>query len=1424
MKNTVPLTGAISYGTATNFHVGNDPFGEYFNGDIAEVLVYDHALTDDEQFQLGTYLNDKYQLPGVVVPSAPTSVTATAISSSRVNVTWQPGTTTSPIMHYVVERKGGSGSFIKIAELPDSLSYLDSGVTSGTSYTYRISARSYAGTSPGTESNAVTVTAGGLGFSEEGLQLWLRADAGVDTDSTGKVTRWKDLSGNGRDVTQATASSQPTYQASSINNLPAVRFSFDGSGKFLTGSANAALKPANITIFAVHKMNGGGNSPSIVAMPHHDGAWSAPSPSWALYAGYGNPSNRQPFAALAVGSTSYQNFTSTTTALNATTMVFASYDGTASRVYLNGVLKNTVTVSGALAYGTTNSFYVGSNPGNEFMDGDIAEIMVFDRALGPIERQAVSNYLNQRYAYNTTATPPATPTNLTADAVSGTQVALAWDAVSAAEEVSYTLERKTGAGAYAPIAQLSGVSGYFDGTVQPGTGYTYRLKASSLGGASSYSNEASVTTPATGIPVPLAGMRLWLKADTVSAGAVSVWPDFSGHHNDASQTNAALQPLKVSAAINGRPAVRFDGSNDYLAFGDLMAGATAGEVFIVLKNSTASPTRNNNLWYFTRGSYHPLQDKTTLETFATSEDIYGPEPVQALDQPHLYNVSGQSGSWTSWINGSVYLSRATNTVPAFYTAPQLGWAGYGGDIAEVIIYDHALTTAEREAVGGYLNRRFAFIAAAPATPGALAASAVSGTQVSLTWSGVQNGSGTIYTLERKTGSGGYAVLAETEALSYFDATAVADTAYTYRVKARNLAGESGYSNEAGATTPASGTALPVSGMRLWLKADTLVSEGRVGIWFDQSGSHHDATQQNSILQPLLVANAINGRPAVRFDGSNDYLALGDFMNGATAGEVFVVLKNSTAEPTRNNGLWFITGGSYHPLQDKTTLENFATNTDTYGPEPVQALDQPHLYNVSGQNGSWASWINGSLYLSKSTNTVPTFSAAAQLGWNGYGGDIAEIIIYDHALTAAEREVVGRYLNQRHAFVPAVPANPTNLTAQALASTQVNLSWSAALTGKGTIFTVERRTGTDPFAPVADVADSLSFIDATAASDMTYTYRVTARNLAGASGYSNEASATTATSGGVAMPLTGIRLWLKADAIASTGPVGTWLDQSGNRNHGTQLNAVFQPQVIANALNGRPVVRFDGANDVFNLSPAMMAGATEGEVLVVLKTAAAALPGDNGLWYFGGTDGNYYPLTDGTTIETFGTTVAYTGPVPAQPLNQYHLYNVSAQAGAWMSSLNGVPYVVQSTNTVTFGASAPTLGRGHNFFSGDIAEIIVYDHALSATERETAERYFNQRYQLTPSPFTAVNDFAYDSDGDGLSNAYELAHGLNPYNRDSDGDGIPDGWEIAHGLNPLDPSDALQLGANGLTNLENYYNDTGTTGASVKLKVFQPAQR
>jgi hypothetical protein len=46
----------------------------------------------------------------------------------------------------------------------------------------------------------------------------------------------------------------------------------------------------------------------------------------------------------------------------------------------------------------------------------------------------------------------------------------------------------------------------------------------------------------------------------------------------------------------------------------------------------------------------------------------------------------------------------------------------------------------------------------------------------------------------------------------------------------------------------------------------------------------------------------------------------------------------------------------------------------------------------------------------------------------------------------------------------------------------------------------------------------------------------------------------------------------------------------------------------------------------------------------------------------------------------------------------------------------------------------------------------------------------------------------------------------PAPKDSDGDGMPDAWETAHGLNPSDPADGPQdRDHDGYTNLEEYLN-------------------
>jgi len=53
----------------------------------------------------------------------------------------------------------------------------------------------------------------------------------------------------------------------------------------------------------------------------------------------------------------------------------------------------------------------------------------------------------------------------------------------------------------------------------------------------------------------------------------------------------------------------------------------------------------------------------------------------------------------------------------------------------------------------------------------------------------------------------------------------------------------------------------------------------------------------------------------------------------------------------------------------------------------------------------------------------------------------------------------------------------------------------------------------------------------------------------------------------------------------------------------------------------------------------------------------------------------------------------------------------------------------------------------------------------------------------------------------------------PAPADTDQDGMPDAWETNHGLNPLDPSDGPAIGGDGYSNLEKYLNDiTAVTAA------------
>ena len=92
---------------------------------------------------------------------------------------------------------------------------------------------------------------------------------------------------------------------------------------------------------------------------------------------------------------------------------------------------------------------------------------------------------------------PNAPSDFTATPTAPTQVALSWTDNSNNTEDGFSVERKVGvSGTYAEIGTTpTGVASYVDNSAAPATTYFYRARAFIGDSYSSYSNEASVTTP-----------------------------------------------------------------------------------------------------------------------------------------------------------------------------------------------------------------------------------------------------------------------------------------------------------------------------------------------------------------------------------------------------------------------------------------------------------------------------------------------------------------------------------------------------------------------------------------------------------------------------------------------------------------------------------------------------------------------------------------------------------------------------------------------------------------------------------------------------------------------------------------------------------------------------------------------------------------
>lgn len=91
------------------------------------------------------------------VPSAPHSLAATAVSRSRIDLSWADSSSVET--GFRVERAPAGGAFVLIATLgPDAASFADTGLKPNRSYAYRVSAFNGAGVSPYSNTATATLT------------------------------------------------------------------------------------------------------------------------------------------------------------------------------------------------------------------------------------------------------------------------------------------------------------------------------------------------------------------------------------------------------------------------------------------------------------------------------------------------------------------------------------------------------------------------------------------------------------------------------------------------------------------------------------------------------------------------------------------------------------------------------------------------------------------------------------------------------------------------------------------------------------------------------------------------------------------------------------------------------------------------------------------------------------------------------------------------------------------------------------------------------------------------------------------------------------------------------------------------------------------------------------------------------------------
>ena len=237
-------------------------------------------------------------------------------------------------------------------------------------------------------------------------------------------------------------------------------------------------------------------------------------------------------------------------------------------------------------------------------------------------------------------------------------------------------------------------------------------------------------------------------------------------------------------------------------------------------------------------------------------------------------------------------------------------------------------------------------------------------------------------------------------------------------------------------------------LQLWMRADAGVTEtggNTITSWQDQTGAHTPATITSD--PDLLDAGAdlLNFNPVVEFDSTDNIQWTGDdFTTAFTEGEVFVIGKEGEPATAARNALFDFggSGNQHYTYNNLYIYDDFGangrknwipSNTSTAAGEgaagatvsgPNRDTTDYHIINFASATNDWHAAFDGVPMVHDTTNVV-NFSGVPALGQSA-DARIAEVVLYDRKLNAAERLQVNSSLAIKYGLTLGTDSIPVQL--------------------------------------------------------------------------------------------------------------------------------------------------------------------------------------------------------------------------------------------------------------------------------------------------------------------------------------------------------------------------------------------------------------